>query len=260
MTTPFSGAGAPLTQAGLDSVIKTVGCDLPSLWAVMAVETRGFGFLPLTRQPKILFERHVFYRLTGGAHGNNGDISSSKSGGYLGGAAEYARLEAAAKLNQEAAIGSASWGLGQIMGYHAKRLKYASAMDMAQAFGKGEDEQISAMGKFIATESELAKALVAGNWRKVAFYYNGSNYAKNEYDAKLEYHYEKYRQQGCPDVQVREAQALLTYLKYNPKGIDGFWGNNSKKALASFLVDEHMPAADKPDTLILAALRKKAGV
>lgn len=259
MITPFSGAGAPLTQAGLDFVLGTVGCDLPSLWAVMTVETKGFGFLPLTRQPKILFERHVFYRLTGGVHGNNGDISSSRAGGYLGGAAEYERLAAAAKLNQEAAIGSTSWGLGQIMGYHAKRLKYASAMAMAQAFGRGEDEQISAMGKFIASESALAKALVARNWRQVAFYYNGSNYAKNEYDAKLEYYYEKYRQQGCPDVKVREAQALLTYLKHDPKGIDGFWGDNSKNALAGFLVAEGMPPAAAPDAEILEALRKKAG-
>lgn len=259
MTTLFSGAGAPLTQAGLDSVAGTVGCDLPSLWAVLTVETKGFGFLPLTRQPKILFERHVFYRLTGGAHGNNGDISSSKPGGYLGGAAEYERLAAAARLNQDAAIESTSWGLGQIMGYHAKRLKYASALDMAQAFSRSEDEQISAMGKFIAAESALAKALVARNWRQVAFYYNGSNFAKNEYDAKLEYYYEKYRQQGCPDVEVREAQALLTYLKYNPKGIDGFWGDNSKEALASFLVKEEMSPATTPDAAILEALRKKAG-
>ena len=115
------------------------------------------------------------------------------------------------------------------------------------------------MGRFIASENALAKALVARNWRQVAFYYNGSNYAKNEYDAKLEYYFEKYRQQGCPDVKVREAQALLTYLKYNPKGIDGFWGDNSKEALASFLIKEGMPPAVTPDAAILDALRRKSG-
>lgn len=259
MPISFQGKGAPLQDAQVQTAAAELGGDLPSLWALMTVETRGFGFLP-DRRPKILFERHVFHRLTKGAYDHQPEVSSAKPGGYRGGAAEYERLSIAATFNLEAALESTSWGLGQIMGYHAKRLQYANVAAMVQAFTESESQQLAGLVRFINTEDALSRAFKAGNWRKVAFYYNGANYAKNEYDAKLEHYHARYSQQGCPDVTGREAQALLTYLKFDPHGIDGFWGDNSRSACIEFQRVHGLTENGRPDSPTMQALRKAAGL
>lgn len=84
MTNSFLGKAAPLTQQGFNEVLKQIGGDAPSLWALLTVETCGFGFFP-DRRPKILFERHIFHKRTKGRHSAaHPDISSSASGGYKG--------------------------------------------------------------------------------------------------------------------------------------------------------------------------------
>lgn len=44
---------------------KELGCEVAAIKAVAEVESAGSGFLS-DGQPKILFERHYFSRLTGG--------------------------------------------------------------------------------------------------------------------------------------------------------------------------------------------------
>src|SRR5450759_3249470 len=105
----FQGEGRPLSDEGLGQICSTLGVSEPEVWAVLTVETRGFGFLQ-DRRPRILFERHVFHRLTQGRHDSgHADISNAKAGGYAGDAAEYARLEKAMGLDRDAALESASW-------------------------------------------------------------------------------------------------------------------------------------------------------
>ncbi|MET5013337.1 N-acetylmuramidase domain-containing protein, partial [Burkholderia pseudomallei] len=53
-------------------------------------------------------------------------VVNPKRGGYQGGAAEYVRLDTAARIDAASASESASWGAFQIMAYHWKRLGYAS--------------------------------------------------------------------------------------------------------------------------------------
>jgi len=83
---------------------------LPEIWSVLGVETSGCGFLP-DRWPKLLFERHIFHRLTGGRFdAEDPDVSQPTPGGYgRSGAHQYNRLAAAAiALNRGAALQSAS--------------------------------------------------------------------------------------------------------------------------------------------------------
>ena len=61
----FQGQGRPLSDEGMDQVNETLDVTEPEVWAVLTVETRGFGFLE-NRRPQILFERHIFHRLTEG--------------------------------------------------------------------------------------------------------------------------------------------------------------------------------------------------
>lgn len=259
MAIPFQGKGAPLQQAHINAAKAALGSDEAALWALMTVETRGFGFLT-DRRPKILFERHVFNRLTKGAYDSHPDISNTKAGGYSGGSAEYDRLGSAAKFNLEAAWESASWGLGQIMGYHARRLQYGNVASMVQAFAESEGQQLDGLVRFINSEDALSNAFKTRNWRKVAFYYNGANYAKNEYDAKLEHYYERYSQLGCPKATEREAQALLTYLKFDPRGIDGMWGDQSRAAAKQFQLQQGLSPSGEADDATLAKLRSAAGL
>ena len=128
----FSGKGAPISGAGMAKVCDTLDVGEPEIWAVLTVETRGFGYLP-DRRPQILFERHWFSRLTNrrfdGAHP---DISNRSPGGYKGGAAEYARLAQARALDEEAALKSASWGLPQIMGFNHAGAGFAFDLDVGE--------------------------------------------------------------------------------------------------------------------------------
>src|SRR5262245_19137235 len=114
----FSGRGFPVTQQGVKGAQKIVDIDVPKFWAVMSVESRGFGFLS-DRRPKILFERHIFHGRTGGKFSaKHSDISNPNAGRYgTGGAHQYVRLEKAINLDRTAALESASWGVGQVMGF-----------------------------------------------------------------------------------------------------------------------------------------------
>ena len=95
------------------------------------------------RRPAIRFERHVFHHQTGGAHDeSNPAISSPVPGGYQGGAAEYGRLQEAMGLNEHAALNSASWGIGQIMGMNSGIAGFLSVEAMVAAMTDEEDAQL----------------------------------------------------------------------------------------------------------------------
>lgn len=230
----FTGAGAPLSMGGFDAVRAVVGGDPASLWAILTVETRGFGFMP-DRRPKILFERHVFAKRTGGRYSlGNPDISNAEPGGYMAtGVGEYGRLAKAMVLDRVAALESASWGLGQIMGYNARSIGYAGVEQMVAQFKNGEDAQLLGTAKFIAANPPLASAFRDKRWQRVAFYYNGAGYAKNSYDTNLNIAYLS-SLQSLPDIELRAAQARLNYLGFNTRGVDGRMGAYTSSALTAF--------------------------
>lgn len=248
----FTGRGAPLTQAGFDTVQARLGGDAASLWSLLSVETRGFGFLP-DRRPKILFERHIFAARTGGRFSTGyPDLSNPKAGGYSGGAAEYQRLKRAMLLDRRAALDSASWGLGQVMGFNATKIGYASVDAMVRAFADSEDAQLQGCAGFITANDALHAAYTAQKWARVAFFYNGAQYAKNKYDAKLAAAHSHYTNAGLPSVGIRAVQAYLAYLGFDPRGIDGEPGANTLSALARFRGSYALPAPTLPATVDLA--------
>jgi hypothetical protein len=233
----FKGAAKILDQAGFNTALATLETPggAASLWAVISVETRGFGFLP-DRRPKILFERHIFdSRTKGRFRTSHPDLSDPTPGGYAGGAAEYQRLKRAMVLDRANALESASWGLGQVMGFNAASVGYADVSNMVQAFMESEAEQLLACAKFIAGRPALFRAYKAKDWERVAFYYNGSSYKKNAYDTKLQTFQATYANAADqPQLDVRRVQALLSYLGFDPNGIDGKVGNGTRRALRDF--------------------------
>jgi hypothetical protein len=260
MMDTFLGKAGILTQRGIDRTVEQLAIDLPTLWALLTVETRGFGYLP-DRRPKILFERHIFHRRTNGRFSAaHPDISSPQSGGYLGEAAEYPRLEQALRLDRQAAFESASWGLGQIMGFNASALGYIGAEAMVGSFLESEDAQLDGVLRFIHNNPPLEKALNANDWARVAFFYNGQNFAKNQYDAKLSRFFDLYRLRGTPSIELRAAQARLSYLGFDPRGVDGVLGDGTRAALLAFQQASGIARSGEPDSGTLDALRTMAGV
>lgn len=252
----FQGKGNPLNDEGMDEVCATLGVPDSQVWAVLTVETRGFGFLP-DRRPQILFERHVFHRLTQGAHDSgNDDISKPKAGGYLGGAAEYARLERAMALDKSAALQSASWGIGQVMGFNFKVAGFTSTDKLVAGMVKDENAQLQAMANFIKGNN-LAGALQRGNWVSFARGYNGEEFKRNEYDTRLAAAHAKF-QVTLPDLSLRTAQAALQYLGMDPGPIDGIRGRRTFSALIGFQAQEGLAETGLLDQGTLERLLAKA--
>lgn len=255
----FSGSTGLLSQTGFGAASHALGTDACTLWSLIAVETSGYGFLP-SRRPKILFERHIFSRLTQGRYdAAHPGISAPQRGGYAGGEAEYGRLEQALALDRGAALQSASWGLGQIMGYHAATLGYGDAGAMVEAFCDGEDAQLDGVARFIRRNAVLNDSLRRRQWQTVARLYNGADYACNEYDRKLDYYCERYATKGTPDVEVRAAQARLTFLKYAVGAVDGVFGAQTAGALNGFQRRHGLPLTAHIDAATQDALRTAAG-
>lgn len=254
----FEGKGKPLSESGLAQAAQALGVELPALWAVMTVETKGCGFLP-DRRPLILFERHWFRRLTGGKFDATApDLSNSAAGGYgAAGAHQYERLERALILDRNAALESTSWGLGQVMGFNAKAAGFPDVEAMVTAMCDSEDAQFQGMVGFVKSNG-LSKFLRSGDWSSFAKFYNGPDFQKNHYDTKLARAHARYEVGPLPDLHVRAAQMYLNFLGYDTGGVDGWFGVKSHRAVIQFQSSKSMASNGALDNATFAALESAA--
>ena len=187
-----------------ESTYKTcaemIGCEVEAFKAVKNVETGGRGGFVGEGKPAILFEGHIFWqqlkkrgidpkeKVVG-----NEDILYRKwtKKYYLGGIDEYNRLNKAKKIDEEAALASASWGIFQVMGFNFEDGGYSSVREFVDAMCKSEDEQVIAAARFICKNNGMKKALINKDWATFASLYNGPKYYENKYDEKLECEYIK---------------------------------------------------------------------
>jgi hypothetical protein len=267
----FIGQRQPLTEAGLGEALEHLELqpvEAAVVWAVVEVETsgvtQGCGFCPDGR-PQILFERHIFRRETQGRFDARAPRLSGPQGGYGKIAHQYARLEEALALcgaeglGPEPALRSASWGLGQVMGFNAGPAGFASAEAMALALRDGEDAQLLAMARFLRSR-KLHQALRRRDWAAFARGYNGPAYARNQYDVKLERSYARLASGSPPRLQSRAAQIALLYLGLSPGKIDGVIGQRTRRALDRFRSQAGLPPGSELDGPCYAALCEKAGL
>jgi hypothetical protein len=230
----------------MDAAAAAIGVGLAELWAVIRVETRGCGFLP-DRRPHTLYERHVFHRLTCAAFAScPPEISSSKPGGYLGGSREYDRLTRALAFDRHAALSSTSWGIGQVMGFHAKSLGFTDVEEMVADMIASEDGQLGALVRFVVVQ-KLDRALRDHHWAGFARRYNGVNFAKNHYDEKLRWEYADLVANGLPDLRLRSSQLRLLYRGFEPGPVDGMIGNLTRTAFRRFQAHEGLPVSGELD-------------
>lgn len=193
----FVGTATKLAPGDVAKVATDVlALDEAHLRAVMDVEAAGRGFDAKGR-PLMLFEPHIFYAELGDtplrARAVDAGVAYQKWGARPYPKDSYPHLQEATLLNEEAALRSASWGLGQILGRNFQAAGYASAKDMVLAFAGSEAAQLAGMAKFIKSHG-LDRALRLNQWAAFARGYNGSGYAKNHYDTKLASAYTKWVQ------------------------------------------------------------------
>lgn len=181
-----------LTPDDLTAAAGALACDLPAVKAVIAVESGGRGMGDDGR-PIILFEPHVFSRLTEGRFDVQApDISYEKWGALpypKTQAEQWARLKRASGLDHEAALSATSWGLFQIMGHNAGFCGFGSLASpdvpaFTLAMARGEREQLEAFVAFLKAKG-LDEPLRRHDWSTFARGYNGPRYMVNAYNVKL---------------------------------------------------------------------------
>jgi hypothetical protein len=179
-----------ITNADIREIARYEGIPFANLKAVLDIEAAGSGFLlnePAPARPKILFEAHVFYRETPKpVSKTRPDLSSRRWNRklYKGGSAEWDRLKDAMAFDELAALRSASWGLGQVMGFNYSLAGCTSVEQFVVEAFTGEKQQFQHVVNFIRNTG-LKQPLVRGDWHGFARGYNGSGYAANNYHNRL---------------------------------------------------------------------------
>ena len=126
----------------LNAAAVRLDCETAAVKAVVATELGIRGAFDEQGRPTILFERHVFSRLTNGRYDRSDpDISNPASGGYGRFAEQYPKLERAKKLDKAAALKSASWGAFQIMGENYATAGFGSVDGFVAAMERSIDRK-----------------------------------------------------------------------------------------------------------------------
>lgn len=201
----FIGPAVRLADGDITRAAQVLECQPACIRAVIEVESAGGGFLKDGR-PKILFEAHIFSRLTNGRWDGLkipvGDVMVVVSWPkwerslYKGGVAEYARLEEAMRLDEAAALKAASWGMFQVLGENHQRCGFQTVQEFAAAMVEGEGRHLDVFAAFVKGNARMWDALINQDWSAFARLYNGPGYATNRYDERLAAAFDKLTQEA----------------------------------------------------------------
>lgn len=182
----FTNTKAPAaSDDDIGATAVMLGCATKQLRAVAKVESAGSGF-DQTGRPKILFERHIFHRLTGGKF-SPASFSQGVAGGYS--EDSWAKLGAACGKDVDAAFSSASWGKFQVLGTHWSKLGYASPFELAHSCVESEAAHYVLLARYVRTFG-LTGAIQRlstnpDDCRDFAAGFNGPGYRRFAYHEKL---------------------------------------------------------------------------
>ena len=165
--------------------------------AFISVETGGKGFDATTGKVLIQFEPAHFRKKAPFAPSGNWSVNKVEVQSK-----EWIAFNEAFQIDANGAMESTSIGLGQIMGFHWKRLGYASVGAMWDDAKRGIERQFYQIEQFIKTDAKLQSAIKAKDWNQIASIYNGSDYkalaekiGREPYDVSMQKAYEKFRGQ-----------------------------------------------------------------
>lgn len=246
--------------AKVSVIAQKLNVEAAALLAVAEVESGGKPIWNVKGQslPAMRFEGHYFYRLLKGnkkklEQAIKAGLANPKAGGVKNPSsyeARYAMLERAKKIDESAALASCSWGLGQVMGSHWKKLGYSSVQALVAKAREGIDGQIEVMAAYILVFG-LVDELQTKGWASFAKQYNGPSYRVNNYDAKMAAAYARYSKllsvpadASKAEVKAVEAEVAdsatmtiqkdLKRLGYFKGPINGKYGPLTKAAVKAF--------------------------
>ena len=146
-------------------------------------------------RPSILYERHIFSRLTRHIYDKTHPEISARTGygaaGYGSYASQYGKLDIAYKLDPDAAYEAVSWGAFQILGENYKQAGFDDINALVMAMRRSVADHLLAFVNFIRNGSGLMAALQKKDWAVFASKYNGPSYKSFAYDTKLAAAYAK---------------------------------------------------------------------
>lgn len=189
-----------LTDEDYQIVADELGVEVAALRAVVEIEAgktqKGFASPGI---PVINFDRTMFKLLLKKAgikwskYSKSiafGRVNTKKYGTYS--KAQFARLEAARKINKDIANQATFWGMFQIGGFNWKKCEAKSIDEFVFQMSYSEEMQLELFARFIKSTG-LLKYLKTKNWRGFARGFNGSSYASKGYHTRLARAYAKYK-------------------------------------------------------------------
>ena len=192
---PPRGSGAGIQSTDFVRAAALLNVELAVIKAIASVETRGKGFDSQGR-PVILYEAHLFSRLTNQKYDEAFPVISSKRWNrslYNQGGDSYEKLEVASALDRPSALQACSWGVFQILGLNFKLCGFESIEAMVNAMFQNEGEHLFAFVRYVKSR-RLDHLLRNKDWQEFAKAYNGPQYMLNQYDLKLKNAYQQYAQ------------------------------------------------------------------
>lgn len=169
-----------LTQSDIDTLSYEFRVPASRIHAIKEVESGGHGFDITTGKILIQFEPAWFKRKS--PYTPSGKWSLNKVERQ---AKEWEAFNDAFAKNPTAAMESTSIGIMQVMGFHWELLGFKSVGEMWDYAKESEYNQMRLALLFIKSNKKMITALVNGVWKVVAYYYNGEDYWKLQYDIKL---------------------------------------------------------------------------
>lgn len=280
--------------AAIVAVARSGGIEPAAMLAVVEIESRGEPFEADGETPRFLFEKHVFLRQLRQRAPDSQLQRAIRQGLAVSrwSKANYAEqrtsegrrqmLARAREIDVECANRSCSWGVGQVMGFNATSLGYASASEMVQQFGSsggGFQAQVEGMLRFIK-KNGLEGWLESRDWTAFALRYNGPAQKQNGYDDKLRAAHRRWSTRALPPPgpmptmrtateaassaarlrrgsvgeDVRDLQRKLTEAGYPLGRIDGDFGAKTEAAVFAFQSANGLPKTGGADDATLAQL------
>jgi N-acetylmuramidase/Putative peptidoglycan binding domain len=266
----FRGNATPLSEKDLDDAAAALNCERAVIDAVCDVESAGGGFLPDGR-PKILYEAHIFGRMTDGRwNRTNPNISApawDRSLYGAGGAHQYERLAEAIALDRDAALRSASWGRFQILGENCSAAGFANVEGFVRAMCDSEAAHLQAFLAF-CRHARLVEAMQGRNWRSFALHYNGPGqvdfYAEALRKAFARHSAHAAAAPGDQVLHLLDRGPAVSKLQQLLKAagsdvdVDGVFGNQTLDAVRAFQEKKHLVDDGVVGSLTWAALRAPA--
>lgn len=239
----FLGTGVPVTLKDIGDGAASIRIETACLLALIEVEARGRGFGRFGRV-KALYEPHHFSAYTGGKYDEtHPHLSSPYWNRSLYGVPPHGvfeQIDEASRLDLNAAIKATSWGFGQLMGMHHKKLGFVHPIDMVDDARKGEPNQLRQMIDLIRAEGADTH-LRSHDFDAFSRIWNGPGYKKNGHARKMRAAYRKHSQThpyavlryGDAGPAVAELQRLLTAAGYETS-MDAVYGEKTQSAVRAF--------------------------